>query len=36
LKTGQYSLDFGDVNILDYNGNQITLQQTKKAIVNVK
>jgi hypothetical protein len=29
LKTGQYSLDFGDVNILDYNGNQITLQQTK-------
>jgi hypothetical protein len=36
LKTGQYSLDFGDVNILDYTGNQITLQQTKKAIVNVK
>jgi hypothetical protein len=36
LKTGQYSLHFGDVNILDYNGNQITLQQTKKAIVNVK
>ncbi len=34
--TGQHSLEFGDVNILDYNGAQISIQQTKRAIVNVK
>jgi len=36
ISSGQYFLDLSDVNILDYNGGQVSTQETKRGVVNVK